>query len=108
MTAPMVRPGLKYLPIERMSGSSPRRLAIVLIERQAGCFFRGNIQAGTQMAVGTVETESGLTGVAKLHGRTFFAVLIVQVDTWRAIRSEVNRYSRTAVSVGKIHPHSAV
>jgi hypothetical protein len=69
------RDAVSLLPAH--SGSSPGRLAVVMIKGQTGGLGRWNIQAGSQMAVRTVETESGLTGVPQRHGRAFLPVLIV-------------------------------
>src|SRR5580704_13633108 len=108
MTAPIKRPSLRYLPLVRMSGNSPRWLAVGLVERQAGCFAHWNIQAGSQMTIGTVQTESGLTGVPQSHGLAYLAVLIVQVHAGSAVRCEVNSYSGAAIGIRKIQPDCAV
>src|ERR1700678_333172 len=108
MSAPIVRPGLKYLPCVRMSGNSPRRLAVVLVEREAGCLGRWNVEAGSQVALGAVETDSGVAVVPERHRRADLAVLIVQVHTGSTVRCEVNGHSRTAVRIGKVEPDCAV
>src|ERR1700721_2631862 len=108
MTTPIMRPGLKYLRSVRISGNSPRRLAVVLVERQPGSLLRWNVQAGPQMTVGTVETESGLTGVPQRHGLAYLAVLIVKIHTGRAVRCEVDGHSCTARGIRKIQPDCAV
>ena len=45
------------------------------------------------MAVGTVEAESGVAGVPQRHGRAHLAVLIEEVKTGSAVRSEIESHS---------------
>src|ERR1700722_12193561 len=79
-----------------------------MIKGQPRDFTPGHVKAGSEMAVGAVETDPGSAIRRKRHRRPQLAVLIKEIQTRRAIARDIERDAGAVFGIDQIEPDRSV
>src|SRR5579875_942492 len=91
-----------------MSWRSPRRLAVLVVERQTRSLRLRDVQSRPQTAVRTIEAESGLASLTQRHRGPQSAGLVEQINSRRTVCIDIHSQPGATIRVVMVEAYRAV